>query len=119
MILIGPMGSGKSTIGKLLASRLSLSFMDMDEVIVQKAGKSIPRIFEEDGECVFRALEGESLEALASNSEPKVIATGGGAVLSVPNRERIKRAGRVIWLDAPPDRAWQLLIRVLTFHSLQ
>ncbi len=102
-ILIGPMGAGKSTIGRLLAARLGFDFVDMDERIVEKAGKSIPRIFEEDGECVFRALEGEVLQALCTAHEKQVLATGGGAILSAPNRERIKHAGVVIWLDAPPE----------------
>ena len=97
------MGSGKSTIGRLLAARFRMSFVDLDEMIIAQAGKSIPRIFEEDGECIFRALEGEALETLTSDSESKVIATGGGAVLSAPNRERMKGAGHIIWLDAPPE----------------
>ncbi len=101
------MGSGKSTIGRQLveqfAARIRMVFVDLDEVIVDKAGKSISRIFEEDGECVFRALESEGLEMLTADSESKVIATGGGTVLSAPNRERMKKAGPVIWLDASPE----------------
>ncbi|MES0371055.1 MAG: shikimate kinase [Mariprofundaceae bacterium] len=103
LILIGPMGSGKSTIGRLLAARFRMQFIDLDEMIVDRAGKPIPRIFEEDGECIFRALEGETLERFTSEVNPMVIATGGGAVLSTPNRERIKRVGKTIWLDAPPE----------------
>jgi len=97
------MGSGKSTIGRLLAARLGLRCVDLDEVIVEKAGKVIPRIFAEDGECVFRALEAESLQQLCSDGMDKVLATGGGVVMSAPNRERMKQAGYVIWLDAAPE----------------
>lgn len=103
IILIGSMGSGKSTIGRLIAARLRISFVDLDEAIVDRAGKPIPQIFEEDGECIFRALEGEVLEAITTDSELKIIATGGGAVLRAPNRERMKSAGHIIWLDAPPE----------------
>lgn len=97
------MGSGKTTIGRLLAARLRMPFIDLDEAIVEQAGKSIPRIFAEDGECVFRATEGALLEALLRDNPAKVLATGGGVVMSAPNRERLKRAGPVIWLDVSPD----------------
>lgn len=103
IILIGSMGSGKSTIGRLLAARLRMLFVDLDEAIVKRAGKIIPQIFEEDGECIFRALESEALEVITTDSKLKIIATGGGAVLSAPNRERMKSAGHIIWLNAPPE----------------
>jgi len=103
MILIGSMGAGKSTIGRLLAARLGLQCVDLDDVIVEKARKNIPRIFEEDGECVFRSLEAELLQRLCSDDVERVLATGGGVVMSAPNRERMKQLGNVIWLDAPPE----------------
>ncbi|MDX8401571.1 MAG: shikimate kinase [Mariprofundaceae bacterium] len=101
--LVGLMGSGKTTIGRLLAARLRCPFEDLDEAIVARAGKPIPRIFAEDGECVFRAIEGEALEGVVRRGGYRVLATGGGVVLRAPNRARLKRAGPVIWLDAPPE----------------
>lgn len=97
------MGAGKSTIGRLLAARLRILFTDLDELIVELAGKSIPRIFEEDGECVFRATEGSLLDKLVSDGEKKVLATGGGVIMSAPNRDRLKKGGPVIWLDVLPE----------------
>jgi shikimate kinase len=103
LFLIGPMGAGKSTIGQLLAKRLGRPFLDMDAMIVERTGRSIPEIFARDGECAFRALEGETLAELCDREEPAVIATGGGVVLAAPNRRRIREAGVAVWLDAPPE----------------
>lgn len=101
--LIGPMGAGKSTVGRLLAARLHWPFVDVDEVIVSRAGKSIPDIFERDGQCIFRALEGEVLAEICSDAKAKVVAAGGGAVLAQANRELMRAAGPVIWLDVAPE----------------
>ncbi|MDX8397887.1 MAG: shikimate kinase [Mariprofundaceae bacterium] len=101
--LIGPMGAGKSTIGRLLAARLTLECIDLDAVIVERAGKSITDIFADDGECIFRALESECLQSLCAAQSSKILATGGGIVLTAPNRQRLKQAGTVVWLDAPVE----------------
>ena len=89
IVLIGPMGVGKTTIGKKLAKRLSLEFVDTDALIIQKHGE-IPAIFESEGESVFRSYEEQALrEAL---SEVRVIATGGGSVLSGTNQRLLENA---------------------------
>lgn len=95
IVLIGPMGVGKTTIGKKLAKRLSLEFVDTDALIIQKHGE-IPAIFESEGESVFRTYEEQALrEAL---SEVRVIATGGGSVLSGTNQRLLENA-TVIYLS--------------------
>ncbi len=101
--LVGLMGSGKTTIGRLLAARLHCPFLDLDECIVREAGRSIPRIFAEQGEATFRALERRMLERLLEAHEEGVLSTGGGVVLDPENRKRLRKAGPVIWLDAPPE----------------
>jgi shikimate kinase len=95
VVLIGPMGVGKTTIGKKLAKRLSLEFVDTDALITQEHGE-IPSIFETQGESVFRGFEEEALrEAM---SKVRVIATGGGAVLS-GNNQRLLENAIVIYLS--------------------
>jgi len=109
VILIGPMGAGKSTIGRLLAARLHMPFIDLDERIVEEAGMNIPAIFASKGEKGFRELEMRALEAVCS-SEPGVVATGGGIVLREANRVLLLRCGKVVWVDAAPavvaERIW-------------
>jgi shikimate kinase len=95
VVLVGAPGSGKSTVGAMLAGRLGVGFRDVDAVIVERVGKSIAEIFTDDGESAFRALEeqitGELLEL------PGVLALGGGAVLSPATRAAL-RGRRVVWL---------------------
>lgn len=102
VILIGPMGAGKSTVGRLLAGRLHLPFYDSDSVIVQRTGVSIPTIFEIEGEDGFRAREARVLADLAGMG-PMVLATGGGIVLRPENRAWLKAMGRVVYLDVSVD----------------
>ncbi|MDQ7002043.1 MAG: shikimate kinase [Ghiorsea sp.] len=104
IMLVGLMGSGQSILGKQLASRLSLDFIDLDDRIVKYAGKPIPDIFEQDGEMAFRTLESSMLEQalLPEDGKASVLATGGGTVLSRGNRELMQKCGQVIWLDASP-----------------
>lgn len=102
VILVGPMGAGKTTIGRPLAARIAFDFIDLDDVIVERAGKPIPAIFSEQGECLFRALESEMLASFCIASG-QVLSTGGGVVLVAANRQRMHRAGPVIWLHAEPE----------------
>ena len=99
VFLVGPMGAGKTTIGRHLASELGLPFIDTDQVIEERAGADIPWIFDVEGEDGFRVREERILVDVA-DSGPAVIATGGGIVNSVANRELLGRSGVVIYLHA-------------------
>lgn len=110
LILIGFMGTGKTTIGRRVASSLGFRFVDTDERIVQRAGKPIPLIFEEDGEEAFRALETKVLGDCAAKSG-QVISTGGGIVTRPENVEILGSAGFVIWLRASPDAIFERVSR--------
>lgn len=92
------MGSGKSTVGRLLAARLHLPFFDSDCIIIEHTGVPIPTIFEIEGEAGFRARESRAIAELA-DAGPMVLATGGGAVLSPENRRRLREMGWVVYLD--------------------
>ena len=95
IVLIGAPGSGKTTVGALLAERLGVIFHDADAIIVERAGKSIAEIFTDDGEAAFRTLEEQiTAELLAL---PGVLSLGGGAVLSAATRAAL-RDHRVVWL---------------------
>ncbi|MFQ5519546.1 MAG: shikimate kinase [Mariprofundus sp.] len=100
-ILVGLMGSGKSSIGRRLAKSLGLPLIDLDDYIVEKAGRSIPKIFEQDGEDAFRQMETNALREVVGQAA--VIATGGGAVLSEINRQILADNPPVIWLKASPE----------------
>jgi len=107
--LTGFMGSGKTTVGGLVAERLGWSFIDSDDALQEAAGKSIDRIFREEGEEAFRRLERKTLESILG--EPKqhglILALGGGAVMSPSVRETLKRVSYVIQLDIDPEVAWR------------
>ena len=108
IILIGFMGSGKSSIGKQLAKHLQYDFLDTDSLIVAKTGKSIAAIFETEGEARFRELETEALKELSTLSQKKfILSTGGGIILSEQNRTILKSLGTVIWLNASPDALFE------------
>ncbi len=100
IVLIGFMGSGKTTFGKACAKKLGMEFLDADEYIVNKAGKSIPQIFAEDGEEAFRQLETEVLMNWRDHLSNTVLATGGGMPLRKENARLLKEIGRVEYLTA-------------------
>lgn len=102
IILVGFMGTGKSTVGMTLAERLGWAFVDTDQYIEGKHRKSIPELFREQGEAFFRAAESEALREMLSG-EGRILATGGGAVLAAENREMMQNNGFVIALRAAPD----------------
>ncbi len=102
IILTGFMGTGKTSIGRLMAERLRREFIDMDAVIEERTGRSIPQIFQEQGEEAFRALERELCRELAARSG-LVIATGGGALVNAENRAALGATGDIICLRADPD----------------
>ncbi|MBR2721621.1 MAG: shikimate dehydrogenase [Clostridia bacterium] len=101
IVLIGMPGSGKSTVGACLAGTLGREFFDSDELIVARAGKSIPQIFAEDGEAAFRDLESKVIRELLAAKSGAVIATGGGAVLREENVDALRQNGRIYFLDRP------------------
>jgi len=109
IILVGFMGTGKSTVSRLLSERLGWECLDTDEVIGRLADKSIPQIFAEDGETAFRDWESEAVRE-ALSAERRIVATGGGAVLRESNRLQMLERGRVVALTA--DKA--SLIRRVT-----
>ncbi len=108
LYLIGNMGSGKTTIGKQVAESLHLPFYDMDALIEQASGLTIPEIFAQGGEAQFRELESALLRAIIQNPAG-VVATGGGVVLSETNRALMRQSGWVVYLKASPRTLWQRL----------
>ena len=103
VVLIGPMGSGKSTVGRALAQRLMLRHVDSDDLVVRAAGRAISEIFDTEGEAAFRTLETNAL-AEALDREGAVISTGGGIVVSEANRTMLLDSpALVVWLDATID----------------
>ena len=98
--LVGMMGAGKTTVGRSLATRIAVPFVDTDELIVRSAGSSIPEIWETEGEAGFRRRETAALAEVAGRPDPGVIAAGGGAVLADGNITLMRRHGTVVWLTA-------------------
>jgi shikimate kinase len=102
VVLVGMMGSGKSSIGKRLAQRLELPFVDADTEIEVAAAMTIPEIFAKRGEAEFRSGEKRVIERLLARG-PQVLATGGGAFMNADTRARIAACGISVWLRADPD----------------
>ncbi len=101
IILVGLMGCGKTTVGKLISKRTGMPLLDMDALIEEQVGMKISQIFAEQGEEHFRTLETTLLRFLLDHPQipPPVISTGGGVVGRAENRELLRRLGFVVWLD--------------------
>ncbi|TMH60676.1 MAG: shikimate kinase [Betaproteobacteria bacterium] len=106
LYLVGMMGAGKTTVGRLLARRLKLRFFDCDHEIEHRCGVKVPLIFDIEGEAGFRARETQVLAELTA-LDGVVLATGGGAVLAEANRRRLAVAGTVIYLCAQPEDLYE------------
>jgi len=104
--LVGIMGAGKSTIGRLLAGRLNLPLLETDDMVVQSEGLGIPEIFRKRGEEAFRAAEARALEA-AVRAPAGVLAPGGGIILRPENRAALRRNALVVWIHVSPEAAWK------------
>lgn len=103
--LVGMMGAGKTAVGRAVAARLAVPFLDSDAEIESAANLSVPEIFTRDGEAFFRARETEVIARLLAD-ERGILSTGGGAFLSEVNRENIAAHGVALWLDADLDLLW-------------
>jgi shikimate kinase len=106
LILVGMMGSGKTTMGKALARHLGKVFVDSDEEITRRTGVTVPHIFDIEGEAGFRLRETAAIRELAGRDN-MVLATGGGSVLAEENRALLEQSGIVIYLKASVHDLWQ------------
>lgn len=114
--LIGFMGSGKSSVGRMVADTLQFTFLDTDDVITSRAGKSIMEIFQENGEPAFRELERRLVEELARRTRT-VISTGGGLPVNEANLASLKSHALLVWLWASPEKIYER-VRVQTHRPL-
>ena len=123
IVLIGLMGSGKSTVGRELSRRTGLPFLDMDAVIEEQVGMSIPDIFREKGENHFRVLETALLRyierSVAEGQGAHIISTGGGVVLRPENRDILRRLGMTVWLNVDLPNLLQRTARAQNRPLLQ
>ncbi|MEM7565474.1 MAG: shikimate kinase AroK [Pseudomonadota bacterium] len=110
IILVGPMGSGKSTIGSIMAKRLHREFEDSDHFIENRTGVDIARIFDIEGEQGFRDRETNALEEILGQNN-QVVATGGGAIVREQNQKILKQTGFIIFLDTTVNQQMQRLRR--------
>lgn len=102
LILVGMMGAGKTTTGRMLAGRLGWPYLDSDDEVMTATGRSVPELFAERGETAFRAEEERVLAEALSSRGPVVVSAAGGVVLSPANRALMAGSGTVVWLRADP-----------------
>lgn len=115
IVLSGFMGSGKTTIGKALSNLLDYTFIDMDDRIEQEVGMPIPEFFSSLGEAEFRYIESKVAKKLGGKNK-KIIATGGGALLTQENVTALKENGKIIFLDVPIE---DLIVRIEHAHTVR
>lgn len=109
IVLIGFMGSGKTTVGLKLSYRMRMTVEDTDKLIERREGRTISEIFADDGEEYFRRLETELLKELTDRGKGKIYSVGGGTPVRAENRELLKRLGRVVWLRLRPETVYERL----------
>jgi shikimate kinase len=100
VLLIGMMGAGKSTTGHLLAARLEWPYLDSDDEVTRRTGRTVPEIWKAEGEAAFRAEESRVLADATTSDGPVVVGVAGGAVLDPANRAHLRNAGLIVWLRA-------------------
>src|SRR5437588_3023806 len=110
LALVGLRGAGKSTIGRALAAKLSVPFFELDALVEQAAGLSLPGIFSLHGEAYYRRLAREVLTRFLAETDEGVLATGGGLVLDRESWRLLQRRCRTVWLQATPDDHWQRVL---------
>jgi shikimate kinase len=103
ILLVGMMGAGKTTTGRLVAHRLGWGYRDSDADVESETGLTVPELFDREGEAAFRAAEADVLAAACAEASPSVVSVAGGAVLSPDNRRLIAASGTVVWLRARPE----------------
>ena len=103
ILLVGMMGAGKTTVGRLLAARLGWDYVDSDADVEEQTGLTVPELFARQGESAFRGAEAASLLRACTSSRPVVVSVAGGAVLNPENRALLRSCGRVVWLRARPE----------------
>lgn len=106
VVMVGMMGAGKTAVGRALAARLRVPFLDSDAEIEAAANRTIPEIFARDGETFFRDKETRVIARLLQRPRPGILSTGGGAFLNAANRQMISRHGVSVWLQAELDVLW-------------
>jgi shikimate kinase len=102
IVLVGMMGAGKTTVGRLLSDRLGWDYLDSDAQVMAETGRTVPELFAEQGESAFRAEEARVLADALGGDRPVVVSAAGGVVLFEANRDLIVRSGTVVWLRADP-----------------
>jgi shikimate kinase len=100
ILLVGMMGAGKSTTGRLVAERLGWEYLDSDTEVERETGKTVPELFARDGEVAFREAEARVLRRACESAAPVVVSVAGGAVLRAESRALLGASGRVVWLRA-------------------